>query len=481
MKALFSFLAVVSLSTVALAGDIKWEGTYRFEALKVFNPSLADSGTNKSYILHHMTLRPQFQAYDGLTIHSRFDVFNNSRFPNDQLGQTFGAGVNNSNPGGPISGAGSNSTNSNTTSDQQPAGMLAVNELYANWIHEFGVLTVGRAPMHFGLGIAFNGGFGMFDHWLENRDLIAYKIVMGNFSAMPVIAKTYEGLLDQEDDVNDYILQLNYENPETDLEVGFIYQARRSTSNGNSNDTPTLPIGNGSTQQDNYEVDSYNVYVSQYIESVKVAFEVGFMSGNTGLFKNGGEIKQDAFGGALEMSWMPEASRWGASLDIGYASGDDPSTENTFEGYIFDQNYDVAFLLFNHPMGTADFFRTAYLRNNNTTGAVGTFSAGNSYDSEAISNTLYASGALHYKWGEGKYDFQPRVTWAQLNKDPLNSNVDSDIGFEVDLSLKYEPFKGFQWINRAGIFIPGGAFAGGTNNLPVSNAFGFETKAAISF
>lgn len=475
MKTLLVLIISCCFAQTALAGDIKWEGTYRFEGLKVYNPSLSDSGNNKAYLLHHLTLRPQFQAYDGLTIHSRFDLLNNSNHPNDQLGQTFGVGVN-----GTPGTAGSNATNSNTLTDQQMSGALAVNELYANWIHEFGVLTVGRAPMHFGLGMQFNGGFGVFDHWLENRDLISYKMVMGNMTFMPVIAKSYEGSLDQEDDVNDYILQIDYQNPETELEIGFIYQARRSTSNANSNDTPTVVIGDGSTLVDNYEVDTYNVFVSQWVDAVKVAFELGVMSGNTGLSKNGGEISHDAFGGALELSYHPEGSKWGFNIDLGYASGDDPATDNVFEGYVFDQNYDVAFLLFNHPMGAADFFRTSYLRNTATTGSATVPGAGVSFDSEAISNTLYLSAAAHYKWA-GKYDLESRLTYAQLNKDPLNSDVDSNVGFEVDLSLKYEPFKGFQWINRAGIFLPGAAFEGGTNNLPVNNAFGIETKAAISF
>lgn len=492
MKKLLLILTSILVTQPLLAGDIKWEGTYRFEGLKVFNPSMTNGGNDKAYMLHHMTLRPQFQAYDGLRIHGRFDLFNSNRYPNDQLGQTFGQGVN-STPGtvmGPNAGStpqngglGSqtNGTNSNTISDQQSAGLLAVNELYANWIHEFGVLTVGRAPMHFGLGMQFNGGFGVFDHWLENRDLVAYKIVMGNFSVMPVLAKTYEGFLDEEDDVNDFILQLNYGNPETELEVGLIYQARRSTSNANSNDTPAAPIGpTGTTLSDNYEVDSYNVFVSQWVEAVKVAFEVGFMSGNTGLAINGAEIKHDAFGGAVEISWMPESSNWGTTFDLGYASGDDPTTQNTYEGYVFDQNYDVAFLLFNHPMGAADFFRTAYMRNISNGAPSASFSAGNSFDTAAISNTIYASGAFHYKWYE-KYHLESRLTYARLNQDPLNANVDSNAGFELDLSLKYEPFKGFQWINRAGIFVPGAAFEGGTNNLPLNNSFGFETKAAISF
>ena len=63
----------------ALAGDISWGGNYRFEALQVFNPSLGQ-GSDKSYLLHHLTLRPQIQAYDGLVIKSRFDLLNPSRF-----------------------------------------------------------------------------------------------------------------------------------------------------------------------------------------------------------------------------------------------------------------------------------------------------------------------------------------------------------------------------------------------------------------
>lgn len=487
MKASHVFLSIITIFTIntAWSGDIKWEGQYRAEGLRINNPSMQSGGASKSYILHHLTLRPQITAYDGLTIHSRFDVLNSSEFPNDSLGQTFGAGVN-STPGASVAGTsstlgqGTNSNNSNVLSRQQPAGLLAVNELYANWSHEFGVLTVGRAPIHFGLGITFNAGHGVFDHWLSNRDMIAYEIVLGNFSVMPVLAKTYEGLLDQEDDVNDYILQMTYENPETELEVGLIYQARRSTSGANSNDAPLAPIGNGSTQQDNYEVNSYNFFVSQWVEKVKVAFELGFMSGNTGLFKGGGEIKHDAMGGALKLSWLPEDQKWGATFDLGYASGDDPNTDNTYEGYVFDRNYDVAFLLFNHPMGAADFFRTSYLRNLATAAPAVTLSASQAFDTEAISNTIYASGAVHYRWAQ-KYDFQTRLTYAQLVADPLQTNVDSGVGIELDLSLKYEPFKGLQWITRTGIFMPGAAFEGGTNNFSTETAFGFETKAAVSF
>jgi hypothetical protein len=468
------------------AGDIRWEGNYRAEGLRMINPTLADGGNNKAYMLHHLTLKPQITAFDGLTIHSRFDIFNNSRYPNDQLGQVFGAGVNQSpgtqsSPTSNTPGEGTNASNSNTISRQQRADFIAVNELYANWAHEFGLLTVGRVPLHFGLGIMFNAGHGPFDHWLENRDMVAYTLQLGNFSVTPALAKTYEGLLDQEDDINDYILQVKYENPETELSVGAIYQARRSTSNSNSNDTPAPIAGPSATQTGNYEVDTYNVYVSQWVDNIKVSFELGFQSGELGLSANGQPVTQDAFGGVLNLSWRPKESRWGAVLDIGYASGDDPSNENVYGGYVFNRNFDVAFLLFNHPMGSADFFRTAYLRNISGSGMATSFSASESFDTEAISNTIFFSGAVHYAWADRKYDLETRLTYAMLDKDPLQTNVDSTLGMELDFSLKYEPFKGFQWINRTGIFLPGAAFRGGTNDFSTNMAIGIETKAAVTF
>jgi len=486
VKALSILFILLSFTIPSWAGDVRWEGNYRAEGLRVMSPELSDSGNSKAYMLHHLTLKPTIDAYDGLTIHTRFDIMNNSRYPNDQVGQVFGAGLN-SQPGGTPAaptatqpGTGTNASNSNTISRQQRADFIAINELYANWAHEFGLLTVGRVPMHFGLGIMFNAGHGPFDHWLENRDMAAYTLQFGNFSVMPAIAKTYEGLFDQEDDINDYILHISYENPETELVVGAIYQARRSTSGANSNDTPAPIAGPTAAQNSNYEVDSYNVYVSQWVENIKVSFELGFQSGELGLVANGQPVVHDAFGGVLNLSWTPEKSRWGAELDLGYASGDDPSNESSYGGYVFNRNYDVAFLLFNHPMGQADFFRTAYLRNNATAGAVTTFAAGNSLDTEAISNTIFASAGVHYRWAE-KYDIEGRFTYAMLDKDPLQTNVDLDVGMELDLSLKYEPFKGIQWINRAGVFLPGAAFRGGTNNFSTNTAIGIETKAAITF
>ena len=481
------FLAtLLTLLSSALAGDFKWSGVYRFEGLGISNPELVSGGQNKAYMLHHLTLSPEITAYDGLTIRSRFDIFNNTTHANSQMGQTMGSGVGS----GSAAGANTDEDSASTLSDHMRSETLAVTQLYATWVHEFGVLTVGRAPMHFGLGMKFNSGSGAFDHWFDTRDIVAYKFVMGNFYLMPVLGKVTEGRLGEEDDINDYIFQAQYENPETELALGFIWQSRRSTGNANSNDIPNASVpgiadpifgGAGSTQSSNYEVDFYNFFVSQWVDAVKIAFEVGFADGKTGVkTAAGGEVEHSGFGVAVELDYKPESSAWDFELDLGFASGDDPATDNTYEGYLFDRNYDVAFLLFNHPLGQRDFLRTAYARNSSTANPATAAKASDFYDEEAISNTLYASVGVTYKWRE-KYAFQTRFTYAQLNKDPLGTNADSAVGYELDLTLSYQPFEGFQWINRIGGFFPGSAFEGGTLGLPTEMSYGLETKAAISF
>jgi len=173
------FLLISSLAVFgqeAYAGDFKWSGTYRAEGLAAFGSDASGGTSDKTYMLHHFILRPEIVAFDGFKIHGRFDILNNSDFPNSQLGAAFGT------PSllGPAGASGSPTGVSDDAStslllQNLPLGGIGVNEIYATWTHEFGVLTVGRAPMHFGLGMTFNSGRGAFDHWFDNRDLVAYK------------------------------------------------------------------------------------------------------------------------------------------------------------------------------------------------------------------------------------------------------------------------------------------------------------------
>ncbi len=464
-------------NSMAWAGDLDWSGTYRIEGFKMENPDADGTGRNKQYILHHLVLRPKITAYDGLTINGRFDILNSGTYPQSQIGQFFGSGIAN-NPAVPAAGS-STSDNNNILSDRQSADMIAVNELYLTYVQEFGILTAGRAPLSFGLGMTYSAGRGAFDHWFDNRDLVSYKMAMGNISFTPTIAKVVEGDLAGGDDIDDYMIEVMYENPDTELKLGAMYRIRHAGASGNVapfgvfGDGTTSPLGSAG-----FEGEYLNLFFSRWVgDSFKISLEAATQEGETGVVPTaGGAVTMDAYGVALEIDWMPKTSAFHWGLKAGVASGDDANTVNTYEGFIFDRNYDVAFLLFNHPMGQFDVFRTAALK----TPQSATNLASSRADEEAISNVMYVSPHFKYKWSD-KFDTHFGLTYAQLNSDPISgTTVDKAVGFEVDITLNYKPYDNVQWVNRFGIFSPGAAFEGGGTFDP-ETVYGLETKAAITF
>jgi len=470
MKTLF--LGVILFSSAVWAGDIEWNGTYRIEGVKVANPDQTPDDRSKQYMLHHLVLSPKITAYDGLTIQGRFDILNaGGAYANSQMGQFFGSG---------IGSAGTTSDTTNALSERQASDMIAVNQLYLTYAHEFGVVTVGRAPVQFGLGMTYNAGNGAFDHWFDNRDLVAYKFVTGNLSIMPVIAKVVENDLGFSDDIDDLMVQLMYENPDSELKLGVMYRQRHAGRHGN--DAPGTPVfGDGTSVtalgSAAFEGEYWNLFFQRWIgSSFKVGFEVASQSGETGVLATGVPVEIDGYGVALELDWIPKESSWNASLKAGVASGDDANTTNKYEGFVFDRNYDVAFLLFNHPIGRYDVFRTGADHLTSSNGQVPSRQA----DVEAISNVMYIAPSFKYKWSQ-KFDTQLGLTYAQLNSDPLAGvSVDKAVGFEVDITLTYKPYDNVQWVNRVGIFSPGAAFEG-AGAFETDSVWGLETKAAITF
>lgn len=474
MKLLFLVISLLSLG--AHAGDLEWSGLYRIEGVKVENADISALEKNKQYMLHHLVLSPKITAYDGLTIQGRFDIMNAGGYPNSQLGQFFGSGL-----GNPA--AAQNSDTNNILSDRQQSEMIAINHLYLTYAHEFGVLTVGRAPIHFGLGMSYNAGAGVFDHWFDNRDLVAYKFSTGNLSFMPVVAKVVEDDIGFEDDINDYMLNVQYQNPDTELTLGLMYRIRHAARHGNS--IPGAPVfGDGTSTSAQglagFKGEYWNIFFSRWIgSSFKVGLEAASQKGDTGVTAGGGFVELDGYGVALELDYIPKDGSFNYSLRAGVASGDDPNTPNSYEGFMFDRNYDVAFLLFNHPMGQYDVFRTAGNRNTNPTNPQEMPSS--RADEETISNVFYIAPSMKYKWNS-KFDTQLGLTYAQLNSDPLvGASVDKAVGFEVDITLTYKPYDNVQWVNRVGIFAPGGAFEGAPGQFETDTVYGLETKAAITF
>jgi hypothetical protein len=482
---IFTVLLVLMSAYNAQALSIDWGGTYRAEYTEVDRPSLTSPGARKSYGLNYLGLKGHIIAADGFHIHTRFDVFgsSNASYQNSQFGEIWGLGS--------TTTASNPNANSNVTSKAGPSSSIKVSQLYLNIQQEYGSILVGRTPFHFGLGINHNAGLGLFDHYMNTLDMVGYKFLVGNLYFMPYIARVYDTGFSQGGVLQDEAIVIEYDNDDAGSMIGLMMERRKGSPL--VNDVP-VNTGSGTTNNPNgISVDSPVVRTDLALQRTSFVLgrdwsaftfklEAGFISGDLGLSKNGKGIKWNAYGVATEMNFPRPESKWEWNIKTGIASGDNPDTED-YESFHFDRNYDVAFLLFNHRLGSYDVLRTGLIRDqyNSSTGAE-VIGVGDSLDDEAISNTVYLSPTLKYRWSE-KTDLLNSLTAAQIVTNPVSGvAVDKSLGFEWDISVVHRPREKVQWINQLGLLFPGSVFK--VNSIPGSDksfTYGFATKAAISF
>jgi hypothetical protein len=476
--ALPALLLLSSFQAQALSLD--WSGNYRFEYTEIDKTSLDDPKMRKAYVLNHLSLSPKIIAADGVNIVAKFEVLPNELYPASQTGQPFGRRPNRA------SATPTSKDDSAVANERHAGSTFEVSQLYLNVNQEYGALVAGRAPLEFGLGMSHSAGNGPFDHWYDTRDLVGYKFIIGNFSLMPIVGKVYDYSVGQGLEVQDVIWDVEYNNPETESAIGIFHQTRSGSSG--VNDAPAKAFGGVGVPDGNWNTQHINIFLSRGFDAVKFKIEAGFDSGATGIRKTvgGDEVKLNGYGIAAELDFPSGQSKWHWNLRTGLASGDNPSTTN-YEGFHFDRNYDVAFMMFNHPLGRYDLLRTAAQRSPNrlncTADPCGPYPTDEALDEEAVSNTIYVSPKIDYAIND-KLDWTNRVTWAQLQTNPLsdaNIDVPKDLGFEWDIGVTFKPHERITWSNELGLLFPGAAWQGGTNNYGKGFTYGFSSKAAISF
>ena len=500
LMTLFSAFVMIVLafyiSSESEAAIVDWSGNYRFEYFSTDNMGLGGNGP-KIYGLNRLNLSPKIVPVDGFTVVSSFEVLNYDLYKNSQLGSPFGTGTNR----GTATSVDGNS--SNLSQNNHAASNLQVRQLYLKINQEYGSIVVGRAPIHFGLGMTFNAGNGLFDHWGDVHDIVGYKFLIDHVSIMPMIGKPYAYSLGAGQTATDMIWNIEYNNPETKSAVGVFYQTRTASDSVNDGlnvfNSVTAPSYNtmktAITERAAWTTQNVNLFLSRGWDGLNFKMEVGFNSGSTGLkaVNSKGEIEDVRLNGyavAMELDFLRPEKSWQWSLKTGIASGDNPETAN-FEGYLFHRNYDLAFLLFNHPMGKSDVFRTNLQRTRTTTctgNVCQLVPVGEAADEETVSNVFYLSPTATYRIND-KWSWKNTFTWAQLNNSRIqnaagNGFLDGskEVGFEYDCGFIYKPHEKVQWVNEIGFFNPGAGWK--VESLPdykPGSVFGFQTKAAISF
>lgn len=463
--------------------SVDWSGTYRFEYTEVDKTLLSSGGGRKSYLLNHLSLAPKIIAADGINIVANFVVLGNANYPNSQTGQQWGSGVNSS-------GSNQSQATSNVHAQNKSATNLQVRELYMKLNQEYGQFIVGRAPIQFGLGMTYSAGTGLFDHWSDVHDLVAGRFLIGNVTLTPMIGKPADFSPAQGADATDMIWNLDYNNPETQSAIGIFHRTRTAsmTANDSANafDANVNPTYTGGASM-GWSSTHTNLYLYRGWDTFTFKLEAGFDAGSTGEnASTGEEIKLGGYGVAMEFDFPRPVGQTQWTVRAGVASGDNPTTVN-YEGYQFDRNYDVAFLMFNHPMGGYDALTSNVQRQRKSCAAApaacSLISNEEALDEETISNAAYLSPKV-VKPLSDKWDWTNTFTYgfAQTNPSRLASNdVSKDIGFEWDMALTYKPHDRFRWVNELGLFTPGSVFKEGSVGREAGFTYGFQSKAAISF
>ncbi len=474
MRLLICSLLLLSVQNV-FARSIDWSGGYRIEYNEVDRPTLGsdDLKLRKSYGLNYLYLVPKIVASDGINITGRFDIFSNEidSYKNSQLGSLIGSG---------LSRAGKNN-GANINSQNQDASNIRVSQLYVTVAQENAVFTAGRAPIDFGLGITHNAGLNPFDHWYDTQDLIAYRFIIDNVSFAPMLTRVSQEGFGQGVTSSDQVFIMKYDNKDNGASAGLYYQVRNSSfgsndAGGNDSLLPAIPSATAVTSS--WSTKTVNLFFGRSWEAFQFKLEASFLTGDTGILAGATNesVKFNAYAIAAEVLWPAnDLQKWEFGAKFGTASGDNPTTIGTFEGYQMDRNYDVAMLLFNHRMGQKDFLTTGITHTDPA------LSVGNSADDEAIGNAIYLAPSAKYIWND-KFDLRTTLIYAQLATNPTTTlDATKDLGTELDIELIYKPREHVIWSNEFGVLFPGEAWKDGASGFDNKTNYGFSTKAAITF
>ena len=144
------------------------------------------------------------------------------------------------------------------------------------------------------------------------------------------------------------MFQMEYQNQDKGMSLGLFISEKKSDQHNVSNlITPNVAY----TSDDDLKLRTLNLYYKKEQQNFNYGFEFSYLSGDSGLKLAGDTVEVQGFGFAAELDYAMPAKSMDLGLKFGYASGDDKSTDEKIEGYIFNRNYDVGMLLMNHPLG----------------------------------------------------------------------------------------------------------------------------------
>lgn len=363
---------------------------------------------------------------------------------------------------------------------------IDVNRLWLDVYTDFGTLQVGRAPLHWGLGVVFDRGDDPFDRYQSTTDTIRLVSKFGKLSVMPLFAKSNVGnslagsrtdtasvnattnnVTQGSDDVTDVGFGLIYDDDELDFEVGGLFYKRAGLQTQNGFIFAADAANPGAVGPSGISAKMINVYAKKRWYRLTVAAEVPYLFGSIGDISDADAINSlSALGFAGEVRLdMP---LWKHVLKFGHAPGqqnsDAKSTTGTrtneYGALYFHRNYNIANIMFNYNLNGF---------------------GGNNPDDYTIPNSPYDTAVVNAKYltlqtgttGE-QWSWYVRGVHARANvsasagKDVFvhsrrayefaNFDQETSLGWEFDLGGAFQWDESIRFGLDMGIWFPGDFF-----------------------
>jgi hypothetical protein len=280
----------------------------------LFNPNA--SNNTKTYWLQRFKIKPDLIIYDDVRIKTEWILLAGSALSSTSMGGS----TNNMVAGGIMSG-------DNIHAD------LSVRRAWLEWVSDWGVFTLGRQPLHYGLGMTYNSGDGLWDYWGDSVDRLAYKLMMGTvWFGLAYDVRTEGAVNYYGDNKSSFETQIGYNELESNMEIGFMWH---------------FDFGAGKER-----IHVYDVYQKKTFPEtgISLGFEAAYRKGQERDYDADGIMDQvQAFGLLFDFLYAPGASEFG--LKTGFATGEDGTADNKYHAFHFNRAYKIAMLLFNEDLG----------------------------------------------------------------------------------------------------------------------------------
>lgn len=395
-------------------------------------------------------------------------------------------------------------------SSQSRGSVITAQRLWAELTTDFGVVTIGRAPLNWGLGVFWNAGDGMWDRYESTGDQVRLTSKFGSFTFSPGIAVYSSGNIfggtctfnsatgnctagAGSGGVNDYFIQLKYENLEEEFEGGVNFVRRVAGGSpdplvGSQNPTIASPADTQGaaagasplTGNTGMAFNTWDIYAQKKLGKFRLAAEVPITNGQID------GVSYSTVAVATEEDWRINDT-WELQSRVGMAPGQSneggPNISDSFKAYFFNPNYHIGTIMFNYQLANLGGLNGPNTLNNPNAAAANQASP---FDNP-ITNAKYLSlaGVLHAdKWTfntgvvhaiaaqtavAGQYFFN---TWKRQMEYDQSGNQGSSLGWEWDTgaAFQWDEYFTFRW--DVGVYFPGSYYAFSNSATGPGNATG---------